>query len=398
VFKILYLHTTSEIGGSDVSLVRLVEGLDPARYQAVVVLPSDGPLVARLRDAGAAVHVMPALLKLTSRRGRRYLLRFAANAPGAVRALAALIRREGISLVHTNTIHNLYGGPAAWLAGVPHVWHIREIVWQYGLLRALELFMVRHLSMRIIVTSDAVAAMFGAPGSRPANLVKVSNGIEVDRFHPPVAGAPRAVRAALGVSGDQVLVGIVCRLDEWKGVDVFIDAAARVAAVRPGVQFVVVGGAIIGQEAYARSLEAHAEGVGLTGRMRFTGWTYGPADMPEVHRALDIAVLASSEPEPFGLVVVEAMATGVPVVATAQGGPAEIVLDGVTGRLVPPRDPDAMAAAVLSLVDDPATAARMGAAGRARACERYSAAQYLAGVRAVYDSVLGASAQAEGRG
>jgi glycosyltransferase involved in cell wall biosynthesis len=202
----------------------------------------------------------------------------------------------------------------------------------------------------------------------------------------------------LGVHERQMLVGIVCRLDEWKGVDVFIDAAARIAAVRPDVQFVVVGGAIIGQEAYARSLEAHAEGVGLAGRMHFTGWTYGPADMPEVHRALDIAVLASSEPEPFGLVVVEAMATGVPVVATAQGGPAEIVIEGVTGLLVPPRDPDAMAAAVLSLVDDPAAAARMGAAGRARACERYSAVQYLAGVRAVYDSVLGTPAQGKDRG
>jgi glycosyltransferase involved in cell wall biosynthesis len=398
VFKILYLHTTSEIGGSDVSLVRLVEGLDPARYQAVVVLPSEGPLVARLRDAGAVVHVMPALLKLTSRQGRRYLARFGLNMPRAVRALAALIRREQIALVHTNTIHNLYGGPAARLAGVPHVWHIREIVWQYGSLRALELFMVRHLSTRIIVTSEAVAAMFGPPGERPASLVMIANGIEVERFRPHVPGTPRLVRQALGVADDEPLVGIVCRLDMWKGVDVFLDAAARVAAVRPRVQFVVVGGAIIGQEAYARSLEMRAETLGLSGRVRFTGWTYGPAAMPEVHRALDVLVLASSEPEPFGLVVVEAMATGVPVVATAHGGPADIVVDGVTGTLVPPRDPAAMAAAICALVDDPAAAARMGAAGRVRACERYSAAQYLAGVQAVYADVLGAAPAAGARG
>lgn len=393
--KILYLHTTSEIGGSDVSLVRLIEGLDAARYQAVVVVPSDGPLVSRLRDAGAAVHVMPTLLKLTSRQGPWYLARFAVNAPRAIRALAKLITRERIALVHTNTIHNLYGGPAARLAGVPHVWHIREIVWQYGLLRALELFMVRHLSTRIIVTSDAVAAMFDP---RPRALVKVSNGIELDRFHPPLPGASRPVRDALGVTAEETLVGIVCRLDAWKGVDVFLEAAARIAATRPHVRFVVVGGAIIGQEDYARDLEAQARALGLAGRVHFTGWTYGPAAMPELHRALDVLVLASSEPEPFGLVVVEAMATGLPVVATAHGGPAEIVVDGVTGRLVPPRDPGALAEAVCTLVDDPATAARMGAAGRARARALYSAEQYLAGVQAVYADVLGASTSAEARG
>lgn len=395
MFKILYLHTTSEIGGSDVSLVRLIEGLDAARYQAVVVVPSDGPLVPRLREAGAVVHVMPTLLKLTSRHGPWYLARFAVNAPRAIRALATLITREHIALVHTNTIHNLYGGPAARLAGVPHVWHIREIVWQYGLLRALELFMVRHLSTRIIVTSDAVAAMFDP---RPPALVKVSNGIELDRFHPSLPGAARPVRDALGVNAEDTLVGIVCRLDAWKGVDVFLEAAARIAVTRPHVRFVVVGGAIVGQETYARDLEAQARALGLTGRVHFTGWTYGPAAMPEVHRALDVLVLASSEPEPFGLVVVEAMATGLPVVATAHGGPAEIVVDGVTGRLVPPRDPGALADAVCALVDDPAAAARMGAAGRTRACALYSAEQYLAGVQAVYADVLGASPSAEARG
>jgi glycosyltransferase involved in cell wall biosynthesis len=398
VRKILYLHTTSEVGGSDVSLARLVAGLDPTRYTAVVVLPSDGPLVPRLREAGATVRVMPALLKLTSRKGPWYLLRFAFNAPRAVWSLAALIRREGIALVHTNTIHNLYGGPSARLAGVPHVWHIREIVWQYGILRALELFMVRHLSTRIIVTSDAVAAMFGSAEARPRTIVKVSNGIEVERFHPANPGAPRPVREALGVTPTQTLVGIVCRLDAWKGVDVFLEAAAQIAATHPDVRFVVVGGAIIGQESYARDLEARSVALGLSDRLSFTGWTYGPDAMPDVHRALDVLVLASSEAEPFGLVVVEAMATGTPVVATNHGGPAEIVIDGVTGSLVPPRDPAAMAAAILRLVDNRVAAGQMGVAGRARATEYYSADRYIAGVQAVYADVLAGTSSQEERG
>lgn len=381
---VLYLHTTSEVGGSDVSLTRLVEGLDPARYRAIVVLPSDGPLVARLRAAGADVRILASLWKLTSRRGWIYLVGFVLNFPRAVWQLRTLIRREQVSIVHTNTIHNLYGAPAARLAGTPHVWHIREIVWQKGWLRRLEIWMARQWSTRIIVTSEAVAAMFGEPQARPRQLTMVANGIETDRFHP---GDAPEVRAALGATDDEWLVGLVCRLDVWKGVEVFIDAAARVMARRANVRFVVVGGPIIGLEAYARTLESRAEAAGVTGRLTFTHWTYGPDRMPDVHRALDVLVLASTEAEPFGLVVIEAMASGRPVIATAQGGPLDIVVEGETGVLIPPRDADAMADAILAMTTDRVRAQLMGTAGRARAVAHYSSDAYRRGVFAVYDAI-----------
>lgn len=383
---VLYLHTTSEVGGSDVSLARLVGGLDRTRYRAVVALPSDGPLVPRLRDAGATVVVVPAMMKLTSRRGWFYLAGFVLNFPRALWMLRRVIQRERVGLIHTNTIHNLYGGPVAWLTGTRHVWHVREIVWQLGWLRRLELWMVRRLADRVIVTSEAVAAMFGPPAHRPSSLVCVANGIETDRFHP---GDAADLRDAWGVQPGDVVCGIVGRLDVWKGVDVFLEAAARVARMRPSARFVVVGGPVIGLESYALALQARAADLGLTDRLIWTHWDFGPSDMPTVHRALDVLVLASTEPEPFGLVVVEAMASARPVVATAHGGPLEIVDDGVTGVLVPPRDAAALAAALIALIDDPDRARTMGAAGRVRAVAHYSAPAYLAGVQRVYDNLLG---------
>lgn len=382
--SILYLHTTSEVGGSDVSLVRLVDGLDRAQYRAFVAVPSDGPLVPRLKAAGATVLVVPAMMKLTSRRGWAYLAGYVLNFPRGLWALRQVIRRYRIDLIHTNTIHILYGGPIAWLTRTPHVWHIREIVWQKGWLRRLELWMARHLATRIVVTSDAVAAMFGPVGTRPDTLVKVSNGIETDRYHP---GAAPALRAALGATTAQTLIGIVCRLDVWKGVDVFIDAAALVARDRPEVRFVVVGGPVIGLEDYATTLRARATARGLDGVLTWTDWTYGPAQMPDIHRAIDILVLASSQPEPFGLVVVEGMSSGRPVIATAHGGPCELIEDGVTGLLVTPGDADALAAAIRRLVDDPDCAHAMGAAGRHRAETHFSSQAYLAGVHRVYADI-----------
>jgi glycosyltransferase involved in cell wall biosynthesis len=382
---ILFLHTTSEIGGSDVSLVRLVEGLDRARYSMIVALPSDGPLVERLKKSGARVEIMPVLLKLTSRRGTGFLLRFAVNYPRAIRQLVRLIRRERVAIVHTNTIHNLYGVTAARVARVPHVWHFREIVWQSGALRRLELWMARRWSSRIIVTSNAVGAMYGERSRWPVQLVRVPNGVEVNRLAP---GDGSRVRRELGVTPAQVLVGTVCRLDPWKGVDDFLEAAALACERDDRTVFAVIGGPIEGQEAYERTLQEKARALGIADRVRFTSWRYGPSAMPDVHRALDILVLASRQPEPFGLVILEAMSTGKPVIATAHGGPLDIIEDGRTGDLVAPGDHHAMADAILALANDPARRARVGALARERVMAQYTAEQYVAGVDAVYRELV----------
>jgi glycosyltransferase involved in cell wall biosynthesis len=137
------------------------------------------------------------------------------------------------------------------------------------------------------------------------------------------------------------------------------------------------------------ALQRRARSLGIDGRVRFTGWRYGPDRMPDVHRAFDVFVLASRQPEPFGLVVLEAMATGRPVIATAHGGPLDIIHDGRDGELVPPGDAAAMAKAILAFVADPDRRARVGALARARVSESFTAEQYVAGIDAVYREVLG---------
>lgn len=386
MIKVLFIHIMSEIGGSDLSLVRLVEGLDKTKYAAIVALPADGPNVAKLRAAGARVEILPSMLKPTSRKGFGYRIRFVFNFPRGVMALYSLIRRERVAIVHTNTIHNLYGVLAARLAGVPHVWHFREIVWQSGLLRRLELWMARHLTARIVVTSDSIAEMYGPREKWPVHLIKVPNGIETNRFMP---GDGARVRQELNVRPDQALVGIVCRLDPWKGVETFLEAAALASIREPSAVFAVVGGPIIGQESYEVTLQRKARDLGISERVRFTSWRYQPSDMPALHRALDILVLASIEPEPFGLVVLEAMSTGKPVIATKHGGPLEIIEDGRSGDLVPPGDTVAMADAIVSLIGDPARRARVGALARERVIAHYSAEQYVAGIEAIYRELAG---------
>ena len=383
--RILFLHTTSEVGGSDVSLAHIVERLDRRRFEPIVALPSQGPLVPRLEAAGARVLVVPRMTKLTSRKGRAWLGVFAANFPFAVAALAGVIRRERVDLVHTNTIHNLYGWAAARVMGRPHVWHVREIVWQNPTLLKLERHLALRHSARVIVTSNAVAAMFEKGGRRPSHVVQIANGVDVGRFA-PAGDAP--VRADFGIAADAPLVGAAARMDVWKGLEDFIDAAAIVHAARPAVRFVIAGGAIAGLESYEQALRARASALRLDGVLSFAGWKYGPDRMPGFYRSLDVFVLPSREAEPFGLVVLEAMAARTPVVATAHGGPLEILTDGETGMLTPPRDPQAMANAILTLIDDPTKRQALGAAARARVEAHYDIAATVRRIEALYGEVL----------
>lgn len=392
--RILYLHSTSEIGGSDISLLRIVEGLDRTRFEPAVVLPADGPLVAPLRDRACRVTILPAMRKLTSRRGRSYLAGYAANYPRAVIEIARIARREDAAIIHTNTVHNLYGFAAARLTGRPHVWHVREIVWQSGALRRLEQFLATRFSDRVIVTSDAVAESMFNPqnGGRPPHVRKVPNGVDVERFHPSNDGT--AVRRELDVDAGAPLVGIVCRLDVWKGVDTFLRAAHICRATRPDTRYVVVGGPIEGVESHAQALGELADTLGVADVVRFAGWHFGPEDMPRVHAALDVCVVASKQPEPFGLVVLEAMASGRPVVATNHGGPREICVHGDTGLLVPPDDPRAMADAIVRLLNDPAEARAKGAAGRHRVEAHFTQQRMVEGLQQVYDELLCAASPA----
>lgn len=389
-YKVLYLQSTSEIGGSDVSLLRMVEGLDKSRFRPAVGLPSDGPLVEKIKRQGCDVFIIDEMIKLTSRKGALYGLRYLVNFPKAIWKIRSLLKKENIQLVHTNSLHNLYGLPAAKLAGLPHVWHVREIVLQYNWLRFIELALARRFSDRVIVTSNAVGEMF-ANGKRalPAHIRKISNSIDTEFYHPQNDGS--SVYDDLKIPRGTPLVGLVCRLDHWKGVDIFLEAAARCRKNFPDARFLVVGGAIEGREAHADAMKRLADQLGLNGAVYFTDWRYQPEDMPRVHAALSVLVLASSWPEPFGLVLLEAMATGKPVVATNHGGPVEICRDGETALLVPPRDPERMAQAILALLGDQERARAMGAAGRRRVEEMFTRGRAMKTLENLYAETLGAA-------
>jgi glycosyltransferase involved in cell wall biosynthesis len=362
---LLLANFADVVGGGEESLLGLAARLDRRRVRLLGSVTAEGEVGARLRALGVPVSVVP-LPRL-----RPWTL---LGSMLALWRLRALLVRERVALAHAHGSRGaLYAGLAGHRLGVRLVWHVRVADPD----RHLDRLLVR-LSAAIVANSGAAAARLRRLPRAAAKTTIVPNGVDLARFAP--GPADPALREALGLEPAVPVVGYFGRLERGKGVDVLLDAAERLHARLPATAFLFVGDGPL-----RASLVARAAAAGLPARF------VGPRDdVAALLRLCAVLVLASRQ-EAFGRVLIEAMATGVPVVATAVGGIPEVCVDGVTSLLVPPEDPDALAVALaLTLVDQDATAARVAAA-TADVRARFDLAAHAAGVQAVYARALGSA-------
>jgi len=375
--RLLMVCGSSYVGGAENSFLRLLPALPDVGcdLRMAIVAPEGGDLAARMRELGLAVEVF------SVRRGRHL-----GALARAIQNLAERARRA--DLIYANDVRSaVICQVVAPLAGKPWLWAIRDLV--HGAHRYEKAVrLVRPNRMTAI--SRAVKDQAVAYGKwDPERIEVIYHGIDADEIE---SRANRiAWRREMGLAADDVAVGIVGRLVPWKGQDDFLRAAARVAANDPRVHFFVVGGVLTDPHTrrqigdYRARLDALASELGIADRVTFTGQR---SDVPSVMAGLDVFVLASHN-EPFGNVMLEAMAVGTPIVATAAGGALEIVVEGETGLLVQPRSPDALAAAIARLVPDADLRQRFGRAGYERLRRVYSLPVEAEETRACWERAAG---------
>jgi glycosyltransferase involved in cell wall biosynthesis len=282
-----------------------------------------------------------------------------------------MLRDERPDLVHTNSLKSgIYGSLAARLAGVPVVWHVRDRIADDYLgrpLTRLVRLLLALLPTAILVNSEATRRTIGTARRR------VPSAVLDDPYRPAEVASPR------GRPHDPPVVALVGRMAPWKGQHLFLDALERLPESL-GVQGLLLGSALFGEEEYAAGVERR---VASTNNARVSSFA---GDVSDALTDVDVVVNASVIPEPFGQVVVEAIANGVPVVVPDQGGPAEIVQHGSSGLVYRAGDADSLAARLAVVLGDTDLYARLSAGGleRARAYDPEQVAQqYLAFVRRV---------------
>jgi len=360
--RVALLNHSGRLGGGEFSMLRLAGVLDPERVKLTVIAGEDGPFVQRLHELGADVVVLPLDAQLVHRRKDTLDAGTFADAQlwrqltEAVRPRTDVLRRNRIQIVHTNSMKaHVFGGISGRMAGARVLWHVRDHVAPPYLPPAAARAMrvaARVLPHHVITVSHSVARTIGRSDATVIHQSIPLPQLGPERTHPT-----------------RVRIGLVGRIAAWKGQDVFLDAAEQLAPRFPDAEFVLVGSALFGEDELERCLRARAEQWPLRGRVSFLGFC---EDMDEVYRGLDVAVHASTLAEPYGNVVLEAMASRVATVAAAEGGPLEIVEHDRTGLLVPPRDPRLLADALESLLLDPEKRLRLARAGREHAERNFS--------------------------
>ena len=372
--RILYLNHTSLISGAEVSLLGLLRHLDRFRFQPVAALPEPGPLSDALGQLDIPVHYLP-LRRLKRRQPPSARLADMASLGFCLPRLMGLIRAHRIDILHSNsTIAQIYGAPAARLSGIPSIWQMRDLV-PLGWVGKL-LF---RASTKVVAISQAVEREVLRYGWRKGKVIRIPNGVDLEEFSPRISGLP--VREELGIEPQEFVAGMLGQLVPWKGHRIFLEAAAFTRQRSGRGKFLVVGDDLFGDHpGYRQALEGRCRELGLEGNVCFLGYR---TNIQNLIAALDVLVLPSSN-EPFGRVLIEAMAMAKPVIATDQAGPTEIVEEGITGMLVPPRDPRSLATALLELIEDPDRARQMGKAGRERVEQNFSIEQTAKAVQILY--------------
>jgi len=398
--RIVYLNPGGRLGGAETSLRELLASVRAAEpsWELWLVLAADGPLAEIARDLGVTVLVEPfppALARLgdTGRWAALFGLAQAALATGKyARALAGRLRKIQPDIIHTNGLKmHLLG---AWVRPrrSPLIWHIHDYVGRRPLMRRL-LWPFRKACTVAIVNSKSVAKDLERvlPGLR---IVPIYNAIDLRRFSPLGSRLDLDAKAGLALAAPgTVRVGLVSTFARWKGHKVFLEALARLSSGGVPVRGYIIGGPIYqtdGSQWSASELHQEADRLGLSGKVGFTGFL---EDTPAAMRSLDVIVHASTEPEPFGMVIIEGMACGRAVIASQAGGAAELFTDGENALGHPPGDASALARQIERLSLDQALRLALGQAARAtavRLCEKQRLGRE---VLALYREIGGESPQ-----
>lgn len=387
VQRILYCEFCEDgsAGGSHQILFDTIRLLDRERFDPVVVFYEENRFVAPLRELGVPVHIWDAERRTERAAYSGSALGKVFGLIGAVRRRRKLLREHAIDLVHLNNSPSMGLDdwlPAAKSLGIPCLTNVMGA--PYAVPSAPHHRFLALRFDRLVCISNHVRDEILAGGYPPEQLAQVTVGIDVDTFVARARRDPVEVRRELGVDPDIMLVALVGNLQPWKGHAVVVSALEDMdPAVRRRIHVLFIG-AIRDED---------AEHVGaLKERMRKGDFEHAVSflgsrmDVPDLLRASDIQLHASTFPEPFGLVLVEGLALGKPVVAASIGGPCEVISPD-TGRLFDPSDPEELEAALVQLLDDPALRVRLGAAGPGRA-RLFDARQTVEGIQALYDEVL----------
>ncbi len=371
---VLFIHQSAELYGSDKTLLFLVKNLDKTNYFPVVVIPSEGPLKTELEKTGCKVVIAPVLKLYRKMFSPANLFRFIRDIQNGLKTLKELHQQHHFDVIYSNTLAVLLGTFFARKSKIKHLWHVHEIIESPKLFTKLFVYLLKHKSTTTLVyNSLATATFWNQNPEMKAKTHVVHNGLEIPK-ETPQDTIVALRKDYFKVSQDEVVIGLVGRISRWKGQLVLLKAFEMIQQNYPQARLVFIGSPPPAQNHFLETLQHEITSRNLNEKAIIIPFQ---ETISAFWSSIDIAVVASTEPEPFGLVAVEAMLAKKPVIGANHGGLTEIIEEGQTGFLVTPKSETDLAEKLALLIQNKTLREEMGEKGNLRATKYFSVESYV---------------------
>lgn len=381
MINILFLHAGAEMYGADKVMLDLIRRLDKTKYTPYVVLPTNGVLVDALKKENIDVSVIPYPIMRRKYFNFKGILQYGAGLIKYSNQLVKFAKRHEIDVVHTNTAAVLEGSAVARKLHIPQLWSIHEIIVSPNIMFKFTSKVIAKNSAITITDSQAVKDHLLESGYFKDDAIKVIyNGVDANRFNPDNDSS--YLRREWNIPDNAMVVGMMGRVNSWKGQKDFLKAANILLAEHPNLYAVLVGSSFAGEEWREKELADEIDKSPYKDRIVNVGYR---TDSEGIYKLYDVFVLPSTNPDPLPTVVLEAMATGKPIVGYRHGGICEMVKEDYNGLLAEVRNPVDLAKQIDSLLSDDKLRGKMGSHSRKRLLENFSIESYIKNYSDEYD-------------
>ncbi len=376
--NILIIHQSSELYGSDKTLLILLKKINTSKFFCIVVLPNNGPLQIELEKIGIKVIISPVLKLYRDIFGFRNGIQFLKDFFKSISVLKKLHKEYKFDLVYSNTLAVLLGAIFARKKSIKHIWHVHEIIEHPKFIAWLYPKLVYHFSNIIICNSESTKDNIVSKEKKNLKKIKVvHNGIDFQNTTSQIG------KRDFGFTDDDVIITLVGRINRLKGHNWLLQTFKEYFNNTKNIKILFVGSPVPNQEFYLQDIEEYIALNNLTEFVKIIPFT---PNLNDIWNITDIAVMPSIEKESFGLVAVEAMMASKPVVAANHGGLTEIVINEETGFLVEPNNKSALKEALEKLINNPELRNSFGKNGLQRAIENFSIEKYVTKIEDILEN------------
>lgn len=382
---ILFIHQSAELYGSDKTLFSLVKEIQLHDIKPIVVLPEEGDLAILLRESNIEIIISPIIKLSRSIFSPINFVKLPFLILSSLNSLEKQLRNHSIDLVHSNTLAVLIGALYAKWKKIGHVWHVHEIIEKPYFLNKFYRVLVNSLSTKVVFNSKAsFYSLVGKNSSLKAKSSVIYNGVDKPNKIYTLDEINNFKLNEMKLSSETIVVGIVGRISRWKGHLLLLEAFEKLRLQNSNVFLLVIGSPPLDQTHFLSNLEKEIFSKKLNEFVKIIPFS---KDIWKYWAIIDIAVVPSTEPEPFGLVAVEALLSKKPVIVAGHGGLLEIIEHQKTGLLFEPNNVDSLMRAIQLLISDQALSAELGINGQKSVLQKFTTQKYVNNFVELYQNI-----------